>query len=124
METQYQRSTIQEESLYYERLKHSGEYPIVGVNTYLNPEQDNNAVISTAALTRATTEEKQAQIANLKAFHQKHAQTAPIALEKLKKAALNHENIFDVLLETTRVASLGQITEALSQVGGEYRRSL
>lgn len=122
METQYQRNKIQEESLYYETKKHSGELPIIGVNTFLNPnasEADYDI-----ELARATDEEKEQQIQNLRAFHEKHKDVAPQSLEKLKEVARTGGNIFAQLLETVRVASLGQITSALYEVGGQYRRNM
>jgi methylmalonyl-CoA mutase len=124
METQYQRSTIQEESLYYERLKHSGELPIVGVNTYLNPSGELVAAVADEQLTRATPAEKQEQIANLREFQRRHAEAAGPALEKLKQAAVEGRNIFAELLECARVASLGQMSQALYAVGGRYRRGI
>jgi methylmalonyl-CoA mutase len=124
METQYQRSTIQEESLYYERLKHSGELPIVGVNTYLNPSGELVAAVAEDQLTRATPAEKQEQIANLREFQRRHAEAAGPALEKLKRAAVEGRNIFAELLDCARVASLGQMSQALYAVGGRYRRGI
>lgn len=123
METQYQRSKIQEESMHYEMKKHSGELPIIGVNTYMNPnEQDEEAF--DLELARATKEEKEQQIANLKAFQERHKEIAPEALKALQETAVNDGNIFAELMETVKVASLGQITRALYQVGGQYRRNM
>jgi len=123
METHYQRSKIQEESLHYETLKHSGELPVIGVNTYLNPA-GGMSDISPNNLTRATTAEKREQIENLRKFHQKHAEAAPAALARLREAAIRRENLFAALLEASRTCSLGQMTYALYAVGGEYRRAV
>jgi isobutyryl-CoA mutase len=123
METMYQRGKIQDESLYYERLKHSGELPIVGVNTYLDPAKEGG-VMETPELRRATEDEKKGQIARLRAFQKRHANEAPAALERLQQVARAGGNIFGELMSAVRVASLGQITKALYEVGGEYRRNL
>ncbi len=123
METQYQRGKIQEESLYYERLKHSGELPIVGVNTFL-PDNVEDLHSDVNELSRATPAEKQQQLDNLSTFQQQHAARTDAALERLKEVARSGENIFAELMETVRVASLGQITHALYEVGGQYRRNL
>jgi len=123
METQYQRSKIQEESMLYEHKKHSGELPIVGVNTYLNPNADDGYEIP-GELARATPEEKRAQIENLRAFQEKHREAAVDALKQLQQVAESGRNIFAELMETVQVASLGQITSALYEVGGEYRRNM
>ncbi len=124
MERQYQRSKIQEESLYYERKKHSGELPIIGVNTYLNPNQAIEEEIDSLELARATEEEKQHQIKELRKFQEKHKDKAEAALKRLKEVAVSGGNIFEELLETVKVASLGQITQALYEVGGQYRRNM
>jgi methylmalonyl-CoA mutase len=124
METGYQRSKIQEESIYYERLKHSGEFPIIGVNTFRNPDIDVDAQTATLELARSTNQEKDEQIARLARFHTTHQQQAPQALEKLKMVALEDGNIFEELLSTVRCCSLGQITTALYEVGGQYRRNM
>jgi methylmalonyl-CoA mutase len=124
MERQYQRGKIQDESLKYEQLKHDGRLPIVGVNTFVNPEQNANEIAASLQLTRASREEKQAQIDRLRAFQARHADVAPAALARLREVALGGGNIFAELMQTARVASLGQITEALFEVGGEYRRSM
>lgn len=124
METGYQRSKIQEESIYYESLKHSGEYPIVGVNTFLNPELDPDQETTHLKLVRATEEDKNEQIARLQHFHESHQDKAKGALNRLKEVALNGENIFEELLTTVRSCSLGQITNALFEVGGKYRRNM
>lgn len=124
METGYQRSKIQEESMYYEHLKHSGEYPIIGVNTFRNPDIDYDAQTATLELARATDEEKDEQIERLVAFHNAHIKDSPAALERLKKVALGNGNIFEELLDTVQHCSLGQITNALYEVGGQYRRNM
>ncbi len=121
METMYQRGKIQEESMHYEHLKHSGELPIVGVNTFLNPEPPEMGAIE---LIRSTEEEKRQQIDNLAAFHARNAHRAPAALTRLKEAARAGENLFEALLETAKVCSLGQISQALYEVGGQYRRNM
>ncbi|MEC1520595.1 methylmalonyl-CoA mutase family protein [Neobacillus niacini] len=124
METQYQRGKIQDESMYYEMKKHTGELPIIGVNTYLNPNPPSEEDIDSMELARASYEEKELQIQNLRAFQQAHAAQTAKALERLKAAAVNNENIFAELMETVQVASLGQITKALYEVGGQYRRNM
>ena len=124
MERQYQRSKIQEESLYYERKKHSGELPIIGVNTHLKPNQAIEEEIDSLELARATEEEKQHQIKELRKFQEKHKDKAEAALKRLKEVAVSGGNIFEELLETVKVASLGQITQALYEVGGQYRRNM
>ena len=124
METHYQRSQIQEESLYYEHLKHSGEFPIVGVNTYLNPKADEAHLSFPSEITRATYAEKNEQITNLRDFQKIHSKESPAALEKLKAAAKNGNNLFEALMECARVCSLGQMSRALYEVGGEYRRGI
>lgn len=124
METQYQRGKIQEESMYYEHLKHSGELPIIGVNTYLNPNPPSAEQIDSMEIARATKEEKDLQIANLQAFQTRHATQAEAAIQRLKQAAVTGGNIFAELMETVKVASLGQITKALYEVGGQYRRNM
>lgn len=124
METQYQRGKIQEESLYYETLKHTGKLPIIGVNTYLNPNVDPNQAAPEIELSRASYEEKDAQLTSLHAFQKVNSKTSREALEKLQKTVLAGGNIFAELLSTTRHASLGEITEALYAVGGQYRRAM
>ena len=124
MERQYQRGKIQEESLYYESKKHSGELPIVGVNTYLNPNPPSEEKIDEMELARATKEEKEHQIENLRKFQQTHQTETEIALKRLQAVASENGNIFAELMETVKVASLGQITEALYEVGGQYRRNM
>ena len=124
METGYQRSKIQEESIYYEMLKHSGELPIIGVNTFKNPHADEDEGQCAVELARATEEEKQSQLARLREFQEDHAEQAPAALKKLQQVALSGGNIFAELMDTVRVCSLGQITQALYDVGGKYRRGM
>lgn len=124
METQYQRGKIQEESMYYEMLKHSGELPIIGVNTYLNPNPPSEEELNSMELARATKEEKETQIQNLRQFHEEHKDRAGAALKRLKETAIKGGNIFAELMETVKVASLGQITNALYEVGGQYRRNM
>ncbi|WP_338471063.1 methylmalonyl-CoA mutase family protein [Niallia sp. XMNu-256] len=124
METQYQRGKIQEESMYYETLKHTGELPIIGVNMYTNPDPRAHEEIDGMPLARATEEEKDAQIRHLKEFQKRHEREAEAALRKLKETALSGGNIFAQLMETVKVASLGQITSALYEVGGQYRRNM
>ncbi|WP_042143924.1 fused isobutyryl-CoA mutase/GTPase IcmF [Paucisalibacillus sp. EB02] len=124
MERQYQRGKIQEESLYYEGKKHSGELPIIGVNTYLNPNPPSEEEIDSMELARATTEEKEHQIQELKKFQEKHQDHVGPALKRLKEVAASGGNVFEELMETVKVASLGQITTALYEVGGQYRRNM
>ncbi len=122
MERGYQRGKIQDESLYYETLKHDGSYPIIGVNTFINPEPP--ATNTTLALTRSSEREKKSQLKRLAGFQKRHAKEAPTMLARLKDAARNDENVFAVLIEAVRVCSLGQITNALFEVGGQYRRNM
>lgn len=125
METQYQRSKIQDESLYYEQLKHSGELPIVGVNTFIDPKSlEKNYQPPPIQLARATLEEKNQQLHQCEKFKQHHQSEAQVELEKLKKAALAGGNIFAALMEAARHCSLLQMTEALFEVGGQYRRNV
>ena len=122
METQYQRGKIQEESMHYEMLKHTGEYPIIGVNTFRNPHGD--PVPEHIELARSTEEEKQSQLERLNDFHARHAAEAPAMIERLQQAVIANANVFEVLMDAVRVCSLGQITSALFEVGGQYRRSM
>jgi len=122
METMYQRGKIQEESLYYETLKHSGEYPIVGVNTFLNKK--GSPTIVPGEVIRATEDEKQYQISTLKKFQERNADQSAEALKQLQKVAVEGENIFEQLMEVCKVCSLGQISHALYEVGGQYRRNM
>lgn len=124
METQYQRGKIQDESMYYEMKKHTGELPIIGVNTYLNPNPPSEEEMDNMELARATQEEKETQIRNLLAFQEQHREQTDVALRALKEAAVSGGNIFAQLMETVKVASLGQITKALYEVGGQYRRNM
>ncbi|OEU46268.1 MAG: methylmalonyl-CoA mutase [Desulfobulbaceae bacterium S5133MH15] len=124
METGYQRSKIQEESMYYERLKHSGEFPIVGVNTFLDPEINFDEQNATLELARATDDEKDDQINRLADFQERHKNECAAALESLKETALQGNNVFEELLETVKHCSLGQITTALYEVGGQFRRNM
>ena len=122
METGYQRSKIQEESMHYEMQKHTGEYPIIGVNTFRNPHEDPNP--KQIELARSTTEEKESQLARLADFHARHAADAPAMLRRLQQTVIDNGNVFAVLMEAVRCCSLGQITSALFEVGGQYRRSM
>ncbi|RSK57526.1 fused isobutyryl-CoA mutase/GTPase IcmF [Bacillus canaveralius] len=124
METQYQRGKIQEESMYYEMKKHSGELPIIGVNTYLNPNPPTEDEVNSMQLARATKEEKELQINNLRKFQERNSVHADEALVRLKKAAVTGGNVFAELMETVKSASLGQISHALYEVGGQYRRNM
>jgi methylmalonyl-CoA mutase len=122
METGYQRGKIQEESLHYEMLKHTGAYPIIGVNTFRNPQGD--PVPSMLELARSTAVEKESQLKRLNDFHARHAPELPSMLKRLQVAVLDNGNVFEVLMEAVRCCSLGQITHALFEVGGQYRRSM
>ncbi|AWA30368.1 methylmalonyl-CoA mutase [Flavobacterium magnum] len=122
METMYQRSKIQEESLYYETLKHNGDFPIIGVNTFLSSK--GSPTVIPAEVIRATEEEKQYQITMLEELHKTHAGKEEEQLEAIQEAAISNKNIFEKLMEATKVCSLGQITSALFEVGGQYRRNM
>ncbi len=122
METGYQRGRIQDESMHYEMLKHTGELPIVGVNTFRNPHGD--AVQDKLELARSTEDEKQSQLKRLADFHQRHACESPAMLKRLQQAVIENGNVFEVLIDAVRVCSLGQITDALFEVGGQYRRNM
>jgi isobutyryl-CoA mutase len=122
MERMYQRNKIQEESLYYESLKHSGELPIIGVNTFLNKK--GSPTVLPGEVIRSTTEEKEQQIQNLQSFKKRNEHQAEYMLSRLKKVAVNNGNIFAELMETVKYCSLGQITHALFEVGGQYRRNM
>jgi methylmalonyl-CoA mutase len=125
MELMYQRGKIQDESMLYEVKKHDGSMPVVGVNTYIDPATlEDGWTPPPYELRRATPEEKQEQLDNLRDFQERHADTCPAALARLKRVALEGGNIFDELMETVRHASLGQIVKALYDVGGQYRRSM
>jgi len=123
METGYQRSKIQEESLHYEHLKHSGALPIVGVNTFLDPTGATHEA-ERIELARSSEEEKQDQLRRLRAFHERHKNEAPQALARLRAACIENRNIFAELMRAVRVCSLGQITHTLFEVGGQYRRNM
>ena len=122
METGYQRGKIQDESMHYEMLKHTGEYPIIGVNTFRNPHGDQ--VLEKLELARSTDDEKQNQLQRLAAFHATHAGQAPLLLKRLQEAVIANANVFEVLMDAVRCCSLGQITNALFEVGGQYRRNM
>jgi isobutyryl-CoA mutase len=123
MDTMYQRSKIQEESLLYERLKHSGDLPLIGVNTFL-PKDGQGEHIDKLVLMRSDETEKQQQIANVRAFQARGADRRPAALAHLQAVARARGNVFDALMEAVKYASLGQISTALYEVGGEYRRNM
>ncbi len=122
MERMYQRNKIQEESLYYETLKHTGELPLIGVNTFLNKK--GSPTILPGEVIRSTTEEKEQQIQNLQSFQKRNVERSGKALKKLKQAAINNDNLFNELMECVKYCSLGQITRALYEVGGQYRRNM
>ena len=122
METGYQRGKIQDESIFYEHKKHDGSLPIVGVNTFLNPNPP--PADTTIDLARSTGDEKERQIERLDAFRERHADAAPGALDRLRGAVIGEGNVFSVLMEAVRCCSLGQITDALFEVGGQYRRNM
>ncbi|MDB9910447.1 methylmalonyl-CoA mutase family protein, partial [Flavobacteriales bacterium] len=122
METMYQRSKIQEESLHYETLKHTGEYPIIGVNTFLNKK--GSPTVIPEEVIRATEQEKKYQIAMLKELHKGNKGKGEQLLQKVQEAAVQNENIFDLLMEASKICSLGEITNALFEVGGQYRRNM
>jgi methylmalonyl-CoA mutase len=122
MERMYQRNKIQEESLHYEMLKHTGEYPIVGVNTFLG--KNGSPTVLPSEVIRSTSEEKESQIKTLEAFHQRHSQQSAAMLKRLKQVAINNGNLFEELMETVKYCSLGEITNALYTVGGQYRRNM
>jgi methylmalonyl-CoA mutase len=122
METGYQRGRIQDESMHYEMLKHTGEYPIIGVNTFRNPKGD--PVLESLELARSTDDEKKNQLTRLREFQAAHADEAPRQLQRLQQAVLDNTNVFEVLMDAVRHCSLGQITNALFEVGGQYRRNM
>jgi methylmalonyl-CoA mutase len=121
METGYQRGRIQDESMLYEHRKHDGSLPIIGVNTFLNPNGQQDYEIE---LARSSEEEKQSQLKRLREFHAAHADTGAAALERVRQAAINNENIFAQLVDAVRYCSLGEITNSLFEVGGQYRRNM
>jgi methylmalonyl-CoA mutase len=122
MERMYQRNKIQEESLYYESVKHSGELPIVGVNTFL--DKKGSPTILPGEVIRSTQEEKDGQITNLLAFRKRNEQISQAALQRLKAVAVSNGNLFTELMETVKYCTLGEITNALYEVGGQYRRNM
>ena len=122
METMYQRSKIQEESLYYETLKHTGKFPIIGVNTFLS--KDGSPTVLPEEVIRATETEKQVQIETVSNLNTSNQEKTEIQLQLLQEKSINNENIFEQLMEATKVCSIGQITEALFTVGGQYRRNM
>jgi len=122
METGYQRGKIQEESLVYEHKKHDGSYPLIGVNTFRNPH--GGPTPQKLELIRSTEDEKRSQLERLREFQRKNAKDCGPMLEKLKQAVIRDENVFAVLIDAVRVCSLGQITHALFEVGGQYRRNM
>jgi methylmalonyl-CoA mutase len=122
METMYQRNRIQEESLYYETLKHTGEYPIIGVNTFLSSK--GSPTIIPSEVIRATEQEKKQQIDTIVNLHKKYEKESKEQLAKLQQTAIQNKNMFEQLMETTKYCSLGQITKALFEVGGQYRRNM
>jgi len=121
METGYQRGKIQDESMLYEHRKHDGSLPLVGVNTFLNPNPEPELNIE---LARSTEAEKQSQIKRLAEFHAKNANNSEAALARLREAAINDENVFSELMNAVRYCSLGQITDTFFEVGGQYRRNM
>jgi methylmalonyl-CoA mutase len=122
METGYQRGKIQEESLYYEHRKHDGSCPIIGVNTFLNPA--GTKASEAVELARSTDEEKRSQLQRLRQFQERNGALAPVWIAKLQQAVIAQANVFDVLMDAVRYCSLGQISNALYEVGGQYRRSM
>ena len=122
METMYQRGKIQEESLHYELLKHSGELPLIGVNTFLS--SSGSITVNPGEVIRATKEEKEAQILSLNQLIQQNKIQAEKSLQRLQNRAVKNLNIFEGLMEATKICSLGQITHALYEVGGQYRRNM
>jgi methylmalonyl-CoA mutase len=122
METMYQRSKIQEESLHYEMLKHTGEFPIIGVNTFLSSK--GSPTVLPKEVIRATEEEKQYQIGMLENLHRSNEDKAKEGIQYVQEAAIQNKNMFEQLMETCKYASLGQITNALFEVGGQYRRNM
>ena len=122
METGYQRGKIQEESMLYEHRKHDGSLPIIGVNTFINPADD--AEDQSIELARSTVEEKESQISRLNSFKDKNTDASAAALQRLRAVAMQNGNVFSELVDAVQYCSLGQITEALFDVGGEYRRNM
>ncbi len=122
METMYQRSQIQEESMYYETLKHTGELPLIGVNTFLNSK--GSPTVIPGEVIRATKQEKEEQIETVNALKERYEDSSAAIIKEVQEAALKNENIFEALMDATKVCSLGQITEGLFEVGGQYRRNM
>jgi len=122
METGYQRGKIQEESMHYEHKKHDGSYPIIGVNTFLNPKGSGET--GEIELARSTEAEKQSQLKRLEDFQGRNAGQSAACLGKLKQAVIGNQNVFEVMMEAVRHCSLGQISNALYEVGGRYQRSM
>jgi methylmalonyl-CoA mutase len=122
METMYQRSKIQEESMHYEMLKHSGELPLIGVNTFTNAE--GSPTVIPEKVVRITNEEYDAMVESNLAFRRRNEAEAPAALARLRQAVLTNANVFECLMEVSKVCTLGQMTETLYEVGGEYRRNM
>jgi len=122
MERMYQRNKIQEESMFYEHQKHTGEYPIIGVNTFLNSKGSPTVIPS--EVIRSTTEEKDFQIQSVQNFQKRNVGKAEQHLKNLKEVAIANGNLFEALMETAKYCSLGQISQALYEVGGQYRRSM
>ena len=122
METMYQRSKIQEESLYYETLKHNGDFPIIGVNTFLSSK--GSPTVLPKEVIRATEDEKQFQINTLQSLNKRYDTEAKQILSEIQQVALQNGNVFEALMEASKVCSLGQITSALFEVGGQYRRNM
>jgi len=122
METGYQRGKIQEESIHYEHLKHTGEYPIIGVNCFRSAHGDKES--STVELARSTDAEKESQLKRLATFQEQHADEAQLILLRLQAAVMENANVFTVLMDAVRSCSIGQITNSLFEVGGQYRRSM
>ena len=121
METGYQRGKIQDESLYYEHKKHDGSHPVIGVNTFLNPAEEEQSL---AMLSRSTDEEKQSQLRRLREFEDRNRDQADEALKRIRNAVINNENVFAELMDAVRYCSLGQLTDAFFATGGQYRRSM
>ncbi len=124
MELGYQRGKIQEESVLYEMQKHTGELPIIGVNTFIDPQASEEEAFSGLELARSSETEKKSQLGRVQKFQEKHKERAPEAIRKLQEAALSGQNIFAEMMNTVRYCSLGQITSALYEVGGQYRRNM
>jgi len=122
METGYRRGKIQDESMYYEQRKHDGSWPIIGVNTFINPHQQPEP--EKIELSRSTEKEKRGQIKRLNEFHEHHRESSPHALQQIRESAIRNENIFEKLVDAVRYCSLGQICDVLYEVGGQYRRNM